>query len=548
MAILLKIAGVISLVAILLGAIFSNWSLVLVGALLLFLVGAARIELALKRLDRAISAERDDYRSMMKDELRPLVLIEKETRNGVKLLLKRDERERARAKERYERTRKAIDASVRSIEQRCETSNVARPAPSPKGGADGGLRGRLYSFLQRFTAPSVSEDVVAPARVSPIPESIATAFSAVGDRVSEDWGVKTQPRVLFITSNGAGLGHLTRVAAIERHMNCDTMIYTMSSAYHHLGKPNREILYFPSHGDLGMDGKLWNRLSAEHLETVLRAFDPDLVVFDGSYVYQSVIRSTKALGKNLVWIQRGCWRREIDQSSKQRHDAHKFATAVIIPGDYGCDEQVDVGDCESVSVNPIVALDRHEVCARDAARKHLGLPQDKKLFLIQLGAGTINEIDDLQTFAVETVKSLGREWQPVLVRNPLKDHQKNSGVLSVKAYPLSRYYSAFDAGIFAAGYNTVQESVAHRLPGVFVPNLHTKTDDQLRRAQGLETSNMGLIAIAPDEVKEAIISLSEEANRDAISARMSTAPLASGGEEAAAFLGKKLESWTLRQR
>lgn len=343
-----------------------------------------------------------------------------------------------------------------------------------------------------------------------------------------------KPRVIFVSSNGAGLGHLTRLSAVDKAIDAESMFYTMSSAYKMLGKKNHEIVYFPSHGDLKMRGSDWNPLMQAHFTAVVRGYKPDLIVFDGTYVYRGVIAASKELKIPLVWMQRGCWKDEVDKQSVQRHNAQKFAKSVLIPGDYGCEEIVDVGPGLTPEyLPPITLVEKSQLLTRENARKLLHLPLDKKLFLIQLGAGNINDISNIRSKALTFVKTLGDDWEPVLVQNPLSQDSEESNSYSIQAYPLSLYYNAFDAGAFAAGYNTVQESIELQLPAVFVPNPHTKTDDQERRANTIAKQGLGFVAGDEAQLQNAIHELSKMSTRESIRAAQALLKKPSGATAAA---------------
>lgn len=486
----------------------------------------------------------DDLAERLRGEAREIRLIGKDIRNNTILTLKRDERERARNEKRYQRVRKALDdtggkSQQRSAEIAEEISSsidhlaekLSDPWPLTPGEAKiWKLRNRFLGLLSRGRSSQAGEAEVEPS-TPPTPDTKTSnrfnqpdisseIFGKAKDRVrraTSEGDTSRKPRIIMVSSNGAGLGHLTRISAIERFLDSDVLIYTMSSAYHRLGKKSSEIIYFPSHGDLGMDGKVWNQLNAAHFTSIVEGFQPDAVVFDGTYVYRGVLDTVREARLPLVWVQRGCWKPEVDRNSKQRHNADQFAESVVIPGDYGCEETVDVGkDLEPVYVNPIVSVSPNEAYTRQEARQLLGLPPEKKLFLIQLGAGVINDITDLQTTAVRAVQELSEDWEPVLVRNPLASHDNLAEVLSIQAYPLSPYYAAFDAAAFAAGYNTAQESIAHGLPGIFIPNLATKTDDQQRRAENMEQKGLCLTAINREELVQAIQKLADEGVRESI--------------------------------
>src|SRR5690606_35980609 len=102
----------------------------------------------------------------------------------------------------------------------------------------------------------------------------------------------------------------------------------------------------------------------------------------------------------------------------------------------------------------------------------------KKHVLIQLGAGSIDDIGDILARSIADVEALGSEWVPVVVESPISHTATMlpSRIRRVSAYPLSRYYRAFEFVIVAAGYNTVQEVIELGVPALLVPNLETLTD------------------------------------------------------------------------
>ena len=347
-------------------------------------------------------------------------------------------------------------------------------------------------------------------------------------------------RVLLISSNGAGLGHLTRLAAISRFLSGESLIYTLSSAYHVLGKSSKEIVYFPSYGDIGIDGAVWNPLLKAHLGAVVKGFQPEVIVFDGTYVYRGVTAVAQEAGVPLIWLQRGCWKPNVLSKSAQRQNPESYVDGIVVPRDYGCREPEGhkQGELETHHVNPVTLLGRGELMDRVEARRHLGLPQEKRLFLVQVGAGVLNDTNQLKATAIDAVRGLGPEWEPVLVANPLrKDFElERQDVLAFSVYPVLKYLKAFDAAILAAGYNSVQESVVSELPAIFVPNLHTKTDDQVRRAKEMAEKGLGMIATTVDEMGTAVIELGRQDIRATISRALHDAGVSNGAEEVEAVL------------
>ena len=342
------------------------------------------------------------------------------------------------------------------------------------------------------------------------------------------------PRVLLVSSNGAGLGHLSRLIGISKELEGPKLIYTLSSAYQKVGLSKDEIIYFPSYGDLEMAGGAWNPLLTAHFGAVVRGYEPDVIVFDGTFVYRGIVECSRRYRKTLVWVQRGCWRDEVRSASRQIRFADQFVDEIIIPRDVAVAESTEMqGHIVPRQVNPLCVVAEDDLLTRGAAREALGLPANKKLFLIQIGAGVINDISDIRAAALKAVENLGDDWNPVLVQNPLNASVTIKDVYSVQAYPLAKYLDAFDAAVFAAGYNSVQESVVANIPAVFVPNLDTKTDDQLRRARGMVDRELGLVALTSDEIETSISKLGDDMFRNGLRERLKHASFVPGAKQAA---------------
>ena len=372
--------------------------------------------------------------------------------------------------------------------------------------------------------------------ISGIREAPSSAhFDALKRRIADTFPPQnSHQRILLVTSNGAGLGHLTRLNAVAQHLDGDVLIYTMSSAYKTIARDPRKIIYFPSYGDLGMSGQIWNRFMQAHLAATIESFAPDLVVFDGTYVYRGVSSSCRKAEVPLVWLQRGAWKQEVDSRSKQRHNAHLYCDYVVVPRDHGFVEEVDCGpDIDVMYVDPVVLGEESDLLSAEEAREILEIPRGKKAVLIQLGAGRINSIQSALEEAITAVQSLGDSWLPVVVRNPLSEDSGAKDIHAISYYPLSRVYRAFEFGVFAAGYNSVQESVEFGLPGVFVPNEFTKTDDQVARASKLASAGLGLCARDSAELREKIVDMADPERRQNIAIKMAAASGANGAKQAA---------------
>jgi UDP-N-acetylglucosamine:LPS N-acetylglucosamine transferase len=111
-------------------------------------------------------------------------------------------------------------------------------------------------------------------------------------------------------------------------------------------------------------------------------------------------------------------------------------------------------------------------------------------------------------------------------------------VLHLRAYPLSRYFNAFDGAISAVGYNSFHELIACSVPAIFVPNEHPTMDDQLMRAQFAERRGLGLCVRTRDpyRLRAAIDRILEPGQRDRMISRCRALAFGNGAAAAAQLL------------
>ncbi|MDN5746542.1 MAG: hypothetical protein L0H31_15690 [Nocardioidaceae bacterium] len=352
-----------------------------------------------------------------------------------------------------------------------------------------------------------------------------------------DQGGEPELDILFVTSNGAGLGHLSRLSAIAKHLPDDRSIefLTMSTAYERMADSGFTVHYFPSGDAVGESPETWNPIFQRYFLGLVRRLRPRLVVFDGTWVYMGITDVCRTFGIPLVWVQRGMWRHDVDKNSVQRHNAKSVVDHVIIPGDYAGTETVDLGKgIDPHYVGPIVMIEPDEVLDRPDACAALGLDPEGTHVLLSLGGGSISDPDSIAHEAFALLQENAATLTPVQVVSPLAEPGEcPRGLIRVSAYPVMRYARAFDATITAAGYNSVQEVVSIQLPSILVPNVKTITDDQSRRAHRL--AEQGLCWVAEDSagLRRAIELLSDERKRQTMRARQGHVDDADGASQAA---------------
>lgn len=314
--------------------------------------------------------------------------------------------------------------------------------------------------------------------------------------------------VLFVTSNGAGLGHISRLLAIAGQLPSGRSVefLTMSTAYRQLAGKGVKISYFPSSDASGEPPETWNPVFRAYFRRLVEQTRPRIIVFDGTWVYSGITDVSRAFGIPLVWVQRGLWKTEVDEASTQRHDAKSVADHVVIPGDYAGREQVELGrGVIAEYVDPIVMTPRESLLARDEACDALGLDPSAKYMLLNLGGGSLGDPTSVANTVVRILSEIAPDIVPVQVVSPLaKESPDDSKVKRVKAYPVMPYCHAFEFTVSAAGYNAVQEAISLAQPTLFVPNAATKTDDQRRRARQVAEQRLALCGESEEELRHCL--------------------------------------------
>ncbi|MFE5294149.1 hypothetical protein ACFQ8T_18370 [Isoptericola sp. NPDC056618] len=356
-------------------------------------------------------------------------------------------------------------------------------------------------------------------------------------------GQRARPVVLFVTSNGAGMGHLTRELGIARALApyADPVFVSLSQGVPVVRKFGFPYEYVPFTSALHAPADQWNRYFRERLKRAIETYDAACVVFDGVWPYGGLIQAVKATGVRSVWVRRGMWKPHI--SPDQLRTASRF-DLVIEPGDFAA--SMDRGATTTVSdalkVEPITVISSGEILGRDEARQALHLPLGNKLALVTLGAGNINNIVDMQGLFVRAVQGLGPEWRAVVTTPPIADSSGVDEAIEVSAFPLARYAMAFDFAVSATGYNSYHEWLIAGLPAIWVPNHDTITDDQDARAEFAEREGLGLNVPEPTaaSVGEAVRTMGSTEVRQKIGQRAEDLPRTNGATRAAAAIAELL--------
>ncbi|MGP9838260.1 hypothetical protein [Arthrobacter sp. 179] len=335
-------------------------------------------------------------------------------------------------------------------------------------------------------------------------ELLGTTELPVADSVVKT-GSYDPVRVCFVTSNGAGMGHLSRLLGISRKLpsHVSVSFISMSQACAVVADYGYEYFYIPSLADMNMSGGEWNPYFAAKFLTTLEVITPTIVVFDGTWPYWGISEAAKNLAVPFVWIRRGMWRATTPSTSLVQNT---WFDKVIAPGDLASDYDrgitTDVSD--ATEVGPILLVDPDELDSRDDARSTLGIDTDKLAVLITLGAGNINKIDEQLASVLEALERLPMDIEIFMTKPPIAENGFFAkGIRELNIYPLAKLANAFDFVVSATGYNSFHEWIAYKVPALWLPNLNTVTDDQIQRA--IFASDAGLGHCVVDENRERIV-------------------------------------------
>jgi hypothetical protein len=353
-------------------------------------------------------------------------------------------------------------------------------------------------------------------------------------------------RVLFISSNGGGLGHLTRLLAIARRLPADhePMFLTMSTALDPIRKHGFWADYFASSAPSKLVSGRLHRYHEERVAAAIRAFRPSTLVFDGTFAYAGLLAAISRFPSvHKVWSRRGMWRPV--SPNRVRHSLNQLLRfdLVVEPGELA--GEVDTGATVAQrgllrKIDPILLLDRHEQIGRAEARRELGIPGAAVAVLINLGAGNINRLDDdVALIVAELAKRPDVHLvaaQSLIAARALPIDA--SRVTRLETYPLGRVLSAFDLCIAAPGYNSFHELLAGAVPTLFVPNEDTALDDQRGRATWGAARGLCLTARAGDAegLRAALTAALDPEVRRRLRERCRELPACDGARQAAELI------------
>lgn len=358
---------------------------------------------------------------------------------------------------------------------------------------------------------------------------------------------KPKNTIVMFPTNGVGFGHFTRMLAVAKRMkdmdsSLEIIFFTTMPtlhllkpygiAAHHISGPK----YFENLG-----ASEWNSLVEEELTLCLDTHKPKLFMFDGAFPYRGMLRAIHNHPMKKIWLRRGMFRKG---ATNIPVDSIEHFDLIVRPGDsapINTNEELEI-NVERFECNPILLASHDDLYPRNHLRNQLGIPLDSTLVYVQLGAGEINDIESDLELSLRLL--LAHQDVYVVIGESMIGSRLNiSGdrIRTLRDYPNSLYFNAFDFAIMAGGYNSYHEAIQFQLPTICIPNKSTGMDDQVARAR--VASDAGAM-IAIDNVNEdtmnsAINTMLEHDNRNEVIAAAASLGLQNGADELAKLIIKR---------
>lgn len=354
---------------------------------------------------------------------------------------------------------------------------------------------------------------------------------------------RSKQTVLFVPSNGVGLGHVTRLLAIARRMDSavEPVFATLAQASTIIERSGYTAEYIPSQSDTGEAFQTWDRWFGFQLREIANRYQAQTIVFDGNHPSDGLVAAAGSrVGCKLVWVRRGMLGNRITPHI----DNTRFIDLIIEPGEAARETQssgLAARRSEVLEVPPVTLLDQAEALSRAAGKSELGLSPDRAAVLVQLGAGANRNVVGLtdkvvaELTKIDGLQLVVAEWENGLVSMPVWP-----GTKVLRGFPISRFFYAFDFSISAAGYNTYHEILRFGLPTVFLANRHPQMDDQWARAEFAQDHQAGF-NLAEDELFQLPAlceALTQQAIRDVVGTNARNLVARNGAADAAAAISR----------
>lgn len=309
----------------------------------------------------------------------------------------------------------------------------------------------------------------------------------------------TPARVVFVPTNGIGLGHAQRTSLIASALDPEAaapVFAAFPSCMQMLHNYGFDAMPLVSRSPLHAQEHENDLVNYARLRTLTRG--AKALVFDGGYVFDSITRSIQDNSLNGVWIRRGLWQGSQDNSIAL--DREKVFRRVVIPLE-AFDElnQRYSRGSHLREVGPIVQRTALSEEARAGLRAQIAARTGvafEHLVVTMLGGGVAAD-RRAQLAAICAMMDRRPHTLNLIVVWPTATVEAGcfawANTRVVKTHHASALVAAADLFISATGYNSFHEAIYNQVPSIFIPQMAAMMDDQ--RARAMAAVERGCAAI-----------------------------------------------------
>jgi UDP:flavonoid glycosyltransferase YjiC (YdhE family) len=293
-------------------------------------------------------------------------------------------------------------------------------------------------------------------------------------------------RIVFVPTNGSGLGHAQRCALVASDLSdrSRAVFSAFPSCVELIRRRGFPCLPLVQKSDGHPEEYANDIVNYLRLRRTLRP--EDHLVFDGGYVFDSIYRTIHETGCRATWIRRGLWQPgQVAGANTERERAFRD---VLVPGEAFEELNIDYSRGTHVHrVGPIVQPTPGSAPAD--VRRRLAETLDTEfdtLVVTMLGGGVASD----RTAQIQTISALldrrPRCLHLVVVwpnSRVSPGHYGWPGTRVVRTHNSLALAAAADLVVSAAGYNSFHELLYHGIPTIFIPQVAPYLDDQERRAR-----------------------------------------------------------------
>lgn len=327
-------------------------------------------------------------------------------------------------------------------------------------------------------------------------------------------------RVVNYAVNGSGVGHLTRLVAINRWIrryaaatNTHAEVYFLTSSEADSLLFNERFASFKmpsktSVEDAGIDKLTYLALAKQWVWHSFALLRPDVLIVDtfprGSF---GELLGALDLCKRKVFVHR-----PVKDDFAARADFQAMLPLydlIVVPETEGVVELKlpEAARARTRFTGPTIVRERAELLARDEARAQLGIAPERLAVFLSAGGGG-DPHAEARIHALCDALLADESLHLVVGAGPLYRGRSRHGarLTWLNAHGASELLAAMDVAVSAAGYNTFHELMFVGVPTVFLPQEKVADEQDVRARRAVERGAAVMLSpdASPESLREAI--------------------------------------------